>query len=123
MMTWDARQTPFERDQAADGGATSAVAPLTGTGVLRQGRKDLAKVTYIVRTIHRRDPSTGEYLSLYGGRIDLVEGIAEASDWSQAEDLTLHLQTQQLRLGVLLSGKKSSYTLRGRSSLDHDRSK
>jgi hypothetical protein len=126
MIAWDARQTAFEHQQPEGSAAPAVLPPLTGTGVLTQGRKEVANVTYIVRTIRRRDPATGESAPQYGGRVDVVslaEGTGQAPDWSQAEDVVLHLQTHQLRLGVMLSGERSPYALRGRSSLDADHRK
>jgi len=117
MQEWDQRHTTYEVGGQVLGSLRREPAPLAGTGVLRRGSKDVAPVTYLVRTITRRDPATGDSTPYYGGRIDLIGGELGGSDWGAAEDLVLHLLEHGSHLGVLLHGSGATYTLRGRGNL------
>jgi hypothetical protein len=118
MIQWDDRQ-----NISGEEGTPLGAAPLTGKGVLRRGRKEVAQVTYIVRTVTRGNPETGQYAPQYGGRIDVLETTAGEDEWSQADDLVLHLLPHQLHLGVALRGKGPAYTLHGQGALIPEKSR
>jgi len=117
MLQWDNRHPANQEEELPPGATRSAIPPLVGTGALRRGRKDVAQVTYMVRTVTRGNPATGERLPYYGGRVDLVGDATGEGDWAAADDLVLHLLDRGSRLAVVLSGQGPSYTLSGRGTL------